>query len=124
MKTKIYNAGAWGIPEAIQADVARLAVAGLPLNYTRHSMREALNDRYGVLASRHFPTVFSLGGWTLVEAEAQFPDKVDKFVVRKPVDERRSLVLVVTRDGTVKTLWTNLNTDGHSTLNKERFDKP
>lgn len=121
MRPKIYNAGAWGIPIDLVLDVA--GMSPLPLTYTHHAMREALNDRYGTLAGRHFPTKLE-GGWLLVEVESSFPGKVDKFVVRKPVDDRRSLVLVIRRGGVVVTLWTNLNSDGHATLNRERFDKP
>lgn len=123
MKTKIYNIGAHGIPSALQQDISKLGT--IPLTYTRHAMREALNDRYGTLPSRAFPTRFNLReDWLLVECEGILPGRADKFIVRKRVDEKRSLVLVIMRDGTVRTLWTNLNTDGHATLDKERFDKP
>lgn len=123
MRTKIYNVGAYGIPADLLVDLCQMRP--VPLTYSRHSLTEALNDRYGVLESRHFPTVFNSGdGWQVVEVESFVPGKVDKFVVRKEVDARRSLVLVIDRTGTVRTLWTNLNSDGHSTLNKERFDKP
>lgn len=123
MIPKIYNVGAWGIPAALIEDVDRLGP--LPLRYSRHSMLEALNDRYGTLPSRAFPTSFlASDGWELVEVEGYVPWTADKFVVRRPVDGRRSLVLVIQRDGFVRTLWTNLNSDGHATLNKERFDKP
>lgn len=125
MRVKIYNEGAYGIPASLCADVTRIALDGLPLKYTQHALREALNDRYGQLPSRSFPTRFSMSdGWTLVECEAFFDHKVDKFVVRKPVTPTKSLVMVIQRDGVVRTLWTNLNSDGHATLNKEKFDKP
>lgn len=123
MRNRIYNVGAYGIPDILLVDLSQLRP--LRLTYSRHAMTEALNDRYGTLESRHFPTVFQSGaGWQIVEVESFIPGKVDKFVIRKVVDARRSLVLVVDRSGTVRTLWTNLNSDGHATLNKERFDKP
>lgn len=123
MRPKIYNVAAYGIPASLIEDVDSLGP--LSLRYSRHSMQEALNDRYGTLPSRAFPTSFlSSDGWELVEVESYVPGTADKFVVRRIADAKRSLVLVIQRDGFVRTLWTNLNTDGHATLNLERFDKP
>ena len=45
-------------------------------------------------------------------------------VVRRPADSRRSLVMVILIDGTVKTLWTNLNSDQHATLDSSKFSRP
>jgi len=121
---KKYNEGAHGIPELLKVEVARLALANLPLHYTRHALSESLHDRYGVLPAASFPRTFNIhDSCELVEVES-VDGSPDKFVVRKPVDARRSLVLVILRNGTVKTLWTNLNTDTHKTLDKSKFDRP
>lgn len=120
---KTYNVGAHGIPWDLTSEVLRLVP--LPLRYTRHALGEAVRDRYGILPAESFPKEF-IGlcvGWTLVEAETT-NGKLTKFVVRRAVDARRSLVLVILIDGTVKTLWTNLNTDKHATLDKSKFATP
>jgi hypothetical protein len=124
---KTYNVAAFGIPVELTRAVTKLAYGdnNLQLRYTRHAMSEALGDRYGVLPSTAFPTLLDLSeGWTIVEAEADAKGALVKFVVRRPVDARRSLVLVVLADGTVKTLWTNLNSDQHATLNSSHFSRP
>lgn len=117
---KTYNVGAFGLPPALEL---KIASAQLPLKYSAHSLREAINDRYGVLPASAFPQTFQGAVWSLVEAET-FNGILSKFVVRRVVDARRSLVLVIMVDGTVKTLWTNLNTDKHSTLDKSKFSQP
>lgn len=119
---KTYNVGAHGIPEQLRVSVSNLTIA---LRYTRHAMTEALRDRYGALPALSYPRCFHLkDGWELVEATESAPGVLEKFVVRRPADARRSLVMVVLRDGTVKTLWTNLNTDAHATLDKSKFSQP
>ena len=68
-------------------------------------------------------------GWTLVEVETSLLDDVTKFVVRRPADDTRSLVLVIRPgdydkcSGRVVTCWTNLNTDNHRSLDKTKFSK-
>ena len=122
---KTYNVAAFGIPASLVAAVASLGNSKLPLRYSRHALSEALNDRYGVLPHSAFPTVFKWSdNWALVEAESTPAGQLVKFVVRRVVDARRSLVLVVLADGTVKTLWTNLNSDQHATLDSGKFSRP
>lgn len=122
---KTYNVAAFGIPASLVEAVAKLGNIHLPLRYTRHAMSEALADRYGVLPASAFSTAFTWrSNWFLVEVEADAKGALVKFVVRREVDARRSLVLVVLVDGTVKTLWTNLNSDQHATLVSEKFSRP
>lgn len=120
--SKTYNRDAYGLPSSA---VRQINAWKLPLTYTRHALGEALNDRYGVLPASAFPQEFTMyGGWSVVEVEELEPGYVTKIVVRKPIDGNRSLVLVITNQGLVKTLWTNLNSDVHSTLDKSKFAKP
>lgn len=122
---KTYNIAAFGIPASAVSAVAKLSVGFLPLRYTRHALTEALNDRYGMLAVASFPTAFTFAsGWSLVEAEVNSSGALVKFVVRRAVDKTRSLVMVILADGTVKTLWTNLNSDTHVTLDSSKFSRP
>lgn len=124
--TKTYNIDAYGLPETAVAQISRWTIT---LGYSRHALTEALNDRYGVLPASAFPVLFSMNDeamrWKIVEIEESAPGYIAKFVVRREVDARRSLVLVIIPHlGLVKTLWTNLNTDNHSTLDKSKFSQP
>lgn len=123
---KTYNVAAFGLPVRLLNAVRKLADGALPLKYSRHSMREALNDRYGMLPVYAFPLAFLPGaGWQVVEIEANPAGQLVKFVIRRNVDcDTRSLVLVVLADGTVKTLWTNLASDQHATLDISKFSRP
>jgi len=129
---KTYNVDAFGLPEWAVSQIAALGVQQMPLNYSGHAMREAINDRYGILPAAAFPKVFKWAdNWSIVEVETAStthrPRILTKFVVRRAVDANRSLVLVIARDGVdwnVKTLWTNLNNDQHATLDKSKFAKP
>jgi hypothetical protein len=98
------------------------------LIWSRHAQLEILNDRYGILPPHEYVKNFVGDNWTVVEVETNYCGTAVKAVVRREVDARRSLVLVITPDGTdeglVKTCWTNLNTDNHNTLNKSAYAKP
>lgn len=125
MNNRTYNVDAFGLPASLVVAVAKLGNSKLPLFYTRHAKLEAVQDRYGVLPAGSYPETFQWSGnWQLVEAESDQSGRLVKFVVRRVVDARRSLVLVVLVDGTVKTLWTNLNSDQHATLVSEKFSRP
>jgi hypothetical protein len=118
-----YNA-AVGIPASLVTEVKHWK---LQLEWSRHAKDEAISDKYGVLAPEDYPREFTGHGWTLVEVEADKLGHAVKVVVRRVADEERSLVLVILRDGPfnglVKTCWTNLNGDNHSTLDKTKFAK-
>ena len=123
---KLYNA-ATGIPDAVRQRVKGLR---LSLIWTRHAQEEAAHDKYGILSLECYPDRFAMEqGWTLVEVETSLLDDVTKFVVRRPADDTRSLVLVIRPgdydkcSGRVVTCWTNLNTDNHRSLDKTKFSK-
>ena len=126
---KTYNV-ATGIPGDLSAQVDSLK---LDLTWSGHAKREAVNDRYGVLPVGSYPKQVRPVEWQLVEVETVGNGyTVSKIVVRRAVDARRSLVLVVLLDGParnatlgiVKTCWTNLNSDRHATLRTEKFSRP
>lgn len=89
------------------------------LHYSAHARREAQNDRYGSIP---LPKYFWGTGAQLIEVET-VDDVPVKQVWRQPLDEERDLVMAITREGTVKTVWVNLNSDEHKTLNKHRYVK-
>ncbi len=121
MRNKLYNIGAYGIPMAVVHRVSKWEF--LSLRWTKHAQREALNDKHGVMPSCCYPSSFQMEKWSLVEVEVNLLGHPVKIVVRRSVDASRSLVLVILADGTVKTCWTNINTDNHSTLDKSKFSK-
>lgn len=89
------------------------------LRYGPHARNAAITDRYGPIA---LPPWFSAANGRLIEVE--FDDelnKVIKQVWRQPLDETRDLVLVIGLGGFVKTVWANLRSDAHRTLNKSRY---
>lgn len=123
---KTYNIAAFGLPANLLDAVRKLAASAMPLYYSKHALSEALNDRYGVLPVTAFPRAFVPGaGWSVVEVEADSKGLLVKFVIRRNVEkDNRSLVMVVNVDGTVKTVWTNLASDQHATLDSSKFSRP
>jgi hypothetical protein len=121
-----YNVGAWGIPADAIKQVKDWNFKNLI--WSRHAQLEILNDQYGILPPHEYVRNFVGCNWEVVEVETNEYGRVIKAVVRREVDSRRSLVLVIVPDGIdeglVKTCWTNLNTDNHNTLNKYVYAKP
>lgn len=124
--TYLYNAGAYGIPVDAIEKVQNWTFKRLI--WSSHAQREILNDRYGILPPHEYVRSFVGCNWTVIEVETNEFGRVIKAVVRREVDERRSLVLVVIPDGIdeglVKTMWLQLNSDDHNTLNKSAYAKP
>lgn len=103
------------IPEWFEAPTERAT-----LTYSRHALYAMNNDRYGAIPM--FRTI-PLSVFTLIELGVR-EDKVSKIVVRGRYDETRDVVFVlIPRDGDyfVKTVWFNLRTDSHKTLNRNRY---
>lgn len=101
-----------GIPEGVD-----YPVVGSDLRYTLHAHNAGVKDR----VHTRLPVV--LPDYTLVEVEADGP-VATKWVVRCMLDDVRDLVLVVTMDYVVKTVWVNRRDDTHATLNRNRYDRP
>ena len=93
------------------------------LRYSRHAIDEANSDRYGDITPP--PYFYVEGKEKLIEVETDSKTgKVVKQVWRQALDDERDIVLVITADGNVKTLWVNLKTDKHKTLDRSRYIKP
>lgn len=89
------------------------------LRYGPHALREARGDRYGHI---ELPACFTAAGAQLIEAEYdEREDAVVKQVWRQPLDAKRDIVLVINRNGFVKTVWVNLRTDKHRSLDASRY---
>lgn len=86
-----------------------------------HALREADSDRYGKLP---IPTAFDPLTWEVIEIELQ-NGALHKIVARKPIDEKRDIVMAfLVKDKVIKTLWCNESNDTHKTLNKSIYSIP
>lgn len=93
--------------------------AVLKLQYSLHARTEAESDRYGRIS---LPLVLDTRRADLIEAEVEpVSRRVLKRVYRAPLDKERDIVLVVNPDGFVRTVWVNLKTDQHRSLDKRKF---
>lgn len=89
------------------------------VTYTQHARRAAQEDRYGDL-TRHLRNYIDMQFVEVVEVEVRRGEIV-KRVIRVPIDDDLDLVMVITSDFTVKTVWGNRATDKHSTLRAAQF---
>jgi len=98
-----------------------------PLRYVGHALDASGDDRYGNLAPL-LPRVLDVTSPLLAFVEVEMNDAgtVEKVVARMRTPlvcgrEHVDLVLVVLRGGTVKTVWGNVASDIHRTLNRNRL---
>ena len=110
--TRLYHKDVF-LPELVREDTV------VRLRYSRHAQAEADSDRYGHIS---LPQRLDTRDAVLIEAEVDPHRKeVLKRVYRTKLDEKRDMVLVVQPDGLVRTVWVNLATDKHGTLDKRKF---
>lgn len=89
------------------------------LKYSQHAIGASLSDRFGTF---ELPKTFSPESAELIESEiADDGTTVIKQVWRQALDEKRDLVLVITHAGLVKTVWINLRSDKHRTLQVSKY---
>lgn len=93
----------------------------VPVAYSNHARRAAGDDRYGSIP---LPGVLHLTRFETVEVEIS-GGRVSKIVVRGPLDDTRDAVYVLIpnfgKRWFCKTVWVNLNSDQHKTLDKSRY---
>jgi hypothetical protein len=91
------------------------------LRYGSHANEEALADKYGKIRLPHRVDIrkgdiFEIG----VTGK-----EVTKIAVRFSYDETRDITIVILpRSGFVKTVWFNLKTDKHKSLNRAKYATP
>lgn len=93
-----------------------------PLRYKTHAKDQAKDKQVGFL-----PTSLNMNNCQVVEAQVENGRKVNLMVVRRSLDMERDLVMVVVTERPVWeviTVYPNLRTDHHPTLNVSRYDKP
>lgn len=110
-----------------RAALAMFSAKECPLRYGDHALRASRDDRYGDLAPL-LPRMLDLlsPNLSFVEVEMTAAGAVEKVVARLRTERKHGrehvdLVLVILRGGTVKTVWGNLASDNHKTLNRARL---
>lgn len=94
-------------------------VGGKALTYTVHAYAEARKDR----VQDRLPRVVPMGA-DLIEAKVTWQNEPVSWVLRTSLDRDRDLVLVVTSEYMVKTVWVNRKDDPHATLDVHKYDRP
>lgn len=107
-----------GFPDGIRMPAGFNPV--VRLSYSGHAQAEA-NDRYGQLK---LPSVIDVRKADVVEMGVT-GKTVTKIVARMPYDNEKDIVIVFLPDsGRVKTVWANLKTDKHKTLDRSKYSDP
>lgn len=94
------------------------------LQYSRHALNEAANDRYGKfeLISSFDPSKAKLIETAVVDGPNGRNSVIEKQLWRMPIDDKRDLVLAICPGGFVKTVWVNRKCDKHDTLDHKRYN--
>lgn len=112
------------LPERIKlktGQVIRLQDPNLQgrLKPSQHARRAAESDRYGLI---EIPMYFDARYAKLIEIEVDpYSSKVTKRVFRQRYNAEYDLVLVVTADWVIKTVWLNSSKDLHKTLDASKY---
>lgn len=114
MSSNLYHADL-GMPDYMKRPLFRGR-----LHYSEHALAEARKDRYGPIK---LPEWFQGGGSSrcIEVAWDHERNKAIKQVWRQPLDENRDLVLVIGRGGRVITVWVNMLSDTHHTLDASKY---
>jgi hypothetical protein len=94
------------------------------VSYSNHAIKASKDDRYGSFV---LPQSVDLHQAQIFEAEETSKNKpLDKIVFRYPMGDGRSLVVAAIprkRGLFVKTVWINVDSDNHQTLDKNKYFK-
>lgn len=116
MSAKLYH------KEVYAPEVVFRSPGVMRLRYSRHAQQAAMDDRYGDL-SEYLTPYLDFDYVEIVEVE-MVEGQITKRVVRHQVTDDLVLVLAVGADGFVRTVWGNLVTDRHRTLDRTKFVQP
>jgi len=104
------------LPDWFTAPTRRVRVS-----YGSHAKREALIDRYGTIA---LPAFVNLKRFRVIEVGV-INGRVSKILFRGRLDDTRDLCIVLIPKGDrpwrCKTVWTNVRSDLHRTLDASRY---
>lgn len=97
----------------------RIPTARVELVWTRHADKARTDDRYGVIPR---VATLPLKAFKVIEVGME-AGKVAKVVVRGHLDAERDVIFVLIpgKKWVVKTVWFNLRTDVHTTLDRSRY---
>lgn len=113
---KLYHASI-GFPKALRIPTL---LRGLVYGY--HAKTEALKDRYGKILD--LPKDFDAREAKIFEIET-INGVITKIAFRQTLDEAKDICVVfIPQTMQVKTVWINLKSDKHFTLDKTKYDKP
>lgn len=95
-------------------------VIGHALTYTLHAHRAATDDGYQNMLPVSMPCHYRL---VEVELLGDVGNLVVKWTVRAAISPRVDLIMVITADYVVKTVWANKRDDEHATLDRSKYDR-
>jgi len=125
VSNKLYNVGAYGIPQSVRLAVGDWRIDRL--KWSKHAIQQAMiKGIRAMVSSDQYPHSFYGDDprWSVVEVETNEFGHPVKIVVRRKVGLQWTLVLVIDVEGIVRTCWVNLTTDNHRTLDKSKFNYP
>lgn len=87
---------------------------------TAHALKAAAEDRYGKIT---IPNSVTFSGANIIEAEV-VGGRLVKILIRISYDEKRDLLLALSvPEWRAKTVWFNLKSDLHHTLDRSKYTK-
>jgi len=104
-----------GFPKGLETKFGVIEVT-----YKRHALNAAETDRYGRI---DLPRTINTDTAKAIEVEV-INRQVVKIVYRTKYNDDFDLILVLSRDASVRTVWLNSVNDKHKTLDRSKYDKP
>ena len=98
----------------------------IDLRYSPHAQSAAKDDRYTKLGPINLPAAIDVNEATVIEVEMEGA-KVTKILYRAKLDALRDICIpVIPRFGHLfaKTVWVNLSSDKHRTLDRTKYSNP
>ena len=92
----------------------------IPVTYTQHAQKAAEDDRYGKMV---LPSTINTTTARCIEAEVK-DSVVTKLVYRLKYNHELDMIVVLSRDCSVRTVWFNKRSDRHSTLDASKYTIP
>lgn len=115
----LFHKDAHGLP----ASITNLFGRKYKLFYSHHAKLQAIQDRYGIISNP--PREIELTKDNVFEVEI-LNNLISKVAIRIKYDNEKDLIIVLIPEyntATVKTLWLNLSSDSHKTLDKSKYNR-
>lgn len=106
------------VPKELQIKLKYLTGKVVNLTYTRHAILAANEDRYGAV---NLLSTYTFNPADIIELETDQAGNLIKILVRIKYDKTRDICMAILAGGRVKTLWLNLASDKHQTLDRTRY---